>query len=128
MLFAASNSAVLASLSPEATAKNVLTVGATQDGLDAHLVKIQGRADEVLGDVFPLFDGMDGRSCAALVDAALLPNLLSFDFTGCPAEASLTPSTCSPAPPSWCTAAGGASCSKEEELGASLLLLQAAVE
>jgi len=94
VLFAASNSAVLASLSPEATAKNVLTVGATQDGLDAHLVKIQGRADEVLGDVFPLFDGMDGRSCAALVDAALLPNLLSFDFTGCPAEASLTPSTC----------------------------------
>ena len=81
ILLAASNDGSgnrYASLSTEAVAKNVIAVGATQDGLLAHLAKIDGAQDAELGAIPPLYQGHDGRSCNAVREWAI-----AFEFELC---------------------------------------------
>ena len=90
LLFAASNDGSgnrFASLSSSAAAKNVIAVGALQDGFLAHSAKIGGEVDAALGTIPPLFGGFDGRSCRSVLEHASVYALL------CPATAP-TPAPC----------------------------------
>ena len=72
-LFAASNDGRgnrFSSLSSLAVAKNVVAVGATQDGLLAHQAKIGTTDDPELGLIPALFQGFDGRGCNAVLQEA----------------------------------------------------------
>jgi subtilisin family serine protease len=84
ILFSASNDGdknAHATIEYEATAKNVLAVGALVDGLQAHMAKIDGvaTADIMLP---PLFGAETSRSCVALVLNATASELLPPG--GCP--------------------------------------------
>lgn len=79
VIFAAGNDgkeAGYASLSTESVAKNVLTVGATRDGLLAHLMKIRGFED-VDGFINPLFGQGSPNSCGGILNAAVVYGVLS---------------------------------------------------
>lgn len=84
-LFAASNDGSgnrYSSLSSLAVAKNVVAVGATQDGLLAHQAKIDATEDPELGTIPALFQGFDGRGCNAVLQHAY-----AYEEVECPAAA-----------------------------------------
>ncbi len=92
VLFSASNDGSgnrYASLESEAVAKNVIAVGATQDGLLAHLAKIDGAQDTLLGAIPPLYQGFDGRGCSAVLEHAD-----AFFIAVCPDPGPPTPPQC----------------------------------
>jgi subtilisin family serine protease len=80
IIFAAGNDGAEAgftSLSIQAVSKNVLSVGATRDGLLAHMIKINGFNDVSGGGyINPLFGQGTPKSCGGILRTAILYGLL----------------------------------------------------